>query len=76
MQKSASEGLGRTLRDLRHDRGLTVEALARLSDVSVRTIMSIEHRNTNHRVDIVQRLADGLGVPLADLFAEPDGVAS
>lgn len=48
---------------------MTVVALAEKSTVSVRTIISIELGTTNPRVDIVQRLADALDVPLADLFA-------
>lgn len=70
MQKFASGNLGETLRALRHDQGLTVERLAARSGVSVRTIMSIEHNGSNPRVDIVRKLAAGLGVPVSDLFVE------
>lgn len=78
MQKFASANLGETLRSLRHERGLTVEALARKAQVGVRTVIAIEQGTTpNPRVDSVQRLAAALGVPVGDLFpAEPTGVAS
>jgi transcriptional regulator with XRE-family HTH domain len=51
----------------RHDQGMTIEQLARASGVSVRTIISMEHEATNPRFDVVQKLANALGLTLSDL---------
>jgi transcriptional regulator with XRE-family HTH domain len=53
---------GQLVRDARLNAGLTQEALAERSGVSVRAIQALERgRNTPHR-DTVQRLADALGL--------------
>lgn len=56
------------VRELRKQRGMTQEDLARRAKVGVTTLSNLEN---GHRVRIYQstkqRIADALGVPLADL---------
>lgn len=51
-----------SLRALRAERGLTLEAVAILSDVDVATISRIERRLVEARPATVVKLARGLGV--------------
>lgn len=62
--------LGRMLRRLRHTSGLTLEALAERSGVSVRTISDIERgRSLEPQSRTVRALADALGVTGPDRAA-------
>jgi transcriptional regulator with XRE-family HTH domain len=62
--------LGRMLRKLRHTTGLTLEALAERSGVSVRTISDIERgRSLEPQSRTVRALADALGVTGPDRAA-------
>lgn len=56
------------LREIRLEKGLTVPALSRLSDVPVRTIENIERRN-ECTVSNAKKLAKALGVTL-DLLCD------
>lgn len=64
--------LGGHLQDLRRDRGLTLQQLAEAADVSVSMLSSVERGQKAPTVVVLARIADGLGVPLADLVTEPD----
>lgn len=65
------EDLPSIVRRLRGDRGLTMQALARQSGLSVSTISKIENRQISPTYDTLLRVATGLGVDVADLFAAP-----
>lgn len=54
------------LREIRLEKGLTVPALSRLSDVPVRTIENIEKRNES-TVSNAKKLAKALQVTLDEL---------
>ncbi len=54
------------LRIIRKERGLSVPALSKLSDVPVRTIEDLERRNDG-RISTVIKLADALNVTLDEL---------
>ena len=54
------------LKPIRIKAGLSIPALSRLSDVPVRTIENIEHRD-QCRVDTAIKLADALSVTLDEL---------
>jgi transcriptional regulator with XRE-family HTH domain len=66
---SASASLGATLRRLRSERSMTVETLAERSGVSNRTIVYIEAGGANPRLDIVEAIAQALGIPVSDLLS-------
>ncbi|MGI5224238.1 helix-turn-helix domain-containing protein [Actinoallomurus sp. CA-142502] len=64
--------LGRRIQGLRHDRGLTLQQLAEAADVSVGMLSSVERGQKAPTIVVLARIADGLGVSLADLVAEPE----
>ena len=62
--------LGRNVLRLRLARGMNQEELADAARISQSQISKIEGAKTNIRLDILQSLATGLSVRLADLFEE------
>ncbi|MEU4746931.1 cupin domain-containing protein [Actinosynnema sp. NPDC023658] len=62
--------LGGRVQGLRHDRGLTLQQLADAASVSVSMLSSVERGQKAPTVVVLARIADGLGVPLADLVAQ------
>ncbi|WP_433151291.1 helix-turn-helix domain-containing protein [Actinomadura nitritigenes] len=65
--------LGERVQALRRDRALTLQRLAEAAGVSVSMLSSVERGRKAPTIVVLARIADGLGVPLADLVAEPDG---
>ena len=63
--------LGERVQELRADRGLTLQELADRSAVSVSMLSSVERAAKAPTITVLSRIADGLGVPLAELVAEP-----
>ena len=63
----SSGRLGARVRDLRKDRGLTLEELAGVSGVSRAMISKLERGEKNPTLVIAARLAEGLGVSLSRL---------
>ena len=63
----SSGRLGVRVRDLRKERGLTLEELARVSGVSRAMISKLERGEKNPTLVIAARLAEGLGVSLSRL---------
>ena len=61
--------LAARLRDLRAERGLTLEALAERTGVSRSMISLIERGESSPTAAVLDRLSAGLGVTLASLFA-------
>ncbi|MGW6502570.1 helix-turn-helix domain-containing protein [Nonomuraea angiospora] len=64
--------LGGHIQALRHDRGLTLQQLAEAADVSLSMLSSVERGQKAPTIVVLARIADGLGVPLADVVAQPD----
>ncbi|QFU16965.1 helix-turn-helix domain-containing protein [Microvirga thermotolerans] len=64
--------LARHLRSLRRGRGLSLDALATRTGVSRSMISLIERGEASPTAVVLNRLAAGLGVSLASLFAEED----
>ncbi|WEO99647.1 XRE family transcriptional regulator [Streptomyces sp. FXJ1.172] len=64
--------LGGRVQRLRHGLGLTLQQLADAAAVSVSMLSSVERSQKAPTVVVLARIADGLGVPLAELVAEPD----
>jgi len=59
------------IRQLRGARGMSLEALAACSGVSRSMISLIERGEASPTAVVLERLAAGLGVPLASLFDDP-----
>lgn len=65
-------GLGAKIRRARRDRDMTLEALADASGTSVAHLSRLESGERQPSLDGLLRLAFGLGVPLGELFEEPE----
>jgi len=61
--------LGQRVQGLRLDRGLTLQVLAEAAAVSVSMLSSVERGQKAPTITVLARIADGLGVPLAQLVA-------
>lgn len=69
--------IGRHVREMRASRGLTLDGLAARCDVSRSMISLIERGAASPTAVILEKLAGGLGVPLASLFATgPEGATA
>ena len=67
VEAGSSGRLGGRVRDLRKDRGLTLDELAAASGVSRAMISKLERGEKNPTLVIAARLAEGLGVSLSRL---------
>ncbi len=63
------------VRQIRAERGLSLEALAESSGVSRSMISLIERGQSSATAVVLEKLATGLGVPLASLFDAPSAPA-
>jgi XRE family transcriptional regulator, regulator of sulfur utilization len=61
--------VGRRVQSLRKERGLTLQELAMAATVSVSMLSSVERGQKAATIVVLARIADGLGVPLAELIA-------
>jgi len=62
---------GQNLSRLRSQRGLTITRLAALSGTGAATISRAEHGTGDVLMSNAQRIADALGVPLAEMVTVP-----
>ena len=69
--QSLNERIAQRVRDLRADRGLSLDALAAHCGVSRSMISLIERGESSPTAVLLEKLATGLGVPLASLFEAP-----
>jgi transcriptional regulator with XRE-family HTH domain len=60
------------IRTIRKCRGLTQEDLAAMIDRSVDAVSNIERGTSLAGYDTLERLAEGLGVPLAEFFSDSE----
>lgn len=67
-----AKAIGRRVRELRVQRGLTTEKLGYENDISKGTVSDLERGLARPSVVTLKRIADGLGVELLDLFTRPD----
>jgi transcriptional regulator with XRE-family HTH domain len=64
------------VRTLRADLGLTLDGLAEKCDVSRSMISLVERGESSPTAVVLEKIATGLGVPLASLFEDSGSVAS
>jgi len=60
--------VGRNLRDLRVEKGLSIRSLANLSGLNVNTLSMIENGKSSPSVSTLQQLAGALAVPITAFF--------
>jgi transcriptional regulator with XRE-family HTH domain len=70
------EALGRAIRQLRDERGLTQKDLARAADMDVTAISHIERGRSNPAWGTVRRIATALDVPISEVAARAERLAS
>jgi transcriptional regulator with XRE-family HTH domain len=63
------EHLGKQIQQLRAERGLTLQALAGASSVSISMLSAVERGQKAATVTVLDRIAAGLGIPLPTLIA-------
>lgn len=61
--------VGATLQKMRLERGLTLEDLSRTAGVSKSMLSQIEHEKANPTIAVTWRLANALGVDIAELLS-------
>jgi transcriptional regulator with XRE-family HTH domain len=68
--------IGVRIRDLRTERGLTLDGLAEAAGVSRAMLSRIERGESSPTAQLLNKVCDGLGITLSALFAEPRSAAS
>jgi transcriptional regulator with XRE-family HTH domain len=64
--------LGERIQALRTERGLTLQALADRSEVSVSMLSAVERGAKAPTIVVLDRIAAGLGIPLTRLITQPE----
>ena len=70
-QSPTDINVGRRLRELRAERGLSIRALAELSSLNVNTLSTIENSKSSPSVSTLQQVAAALQVPITAFFETP-----
>ncbi|MDI7276051.1 MAG: helix-turn-helix domain-containing protein [Anaerolineae bacterium] len=70
MPEATPPEVGRRIRELRKQQGLSLRALAEMSSVSVNTISLIERGQSSPTVATLHQLAAALGIRIVDFFGE------
>ena len=68
--RALEESIGREVRRLREQRGLTISGLARAADISGGMLSKIETGSTSPSLSSLQALSRALHVPISALFGE------
>src|SRR5207237_3920176 len=69
-EKAVIDSVGANCASFRQERGLSLEALARLSGISKGMLVEIEQKRTNPSIATLCRIANALNVGLAELLYE------
>lgn len=64
------EKFGKQVKKLRHEKGLSQEALALLADLDRTYIPSIEKGERNVSITVIEKIANALNVKISILFDE------
>ncbi len=62
--------LGQRIRNLRHDRGLSLKQLSEEASISIALLSQVERDQLDPSLDTLRKLAKALNVPLFSLFHE------
>jgi transcriptional regulator with XRE-family HTH domain len=72
IKKIARDGLGSRLRQLRKRSGWTLNQVSAMSGLAISTLSKVENNQTSLTYDNLLKLAEGLGVNIAELFASEE----
>jgi transcriptional regulator with XRE-family HTH domain len=73
MDPDLSARFGAAVRELRRSRGLSQERLAALAGIDRAYMGGIERGQRNPTLSMIQRVADGLEMPISELFRAVEG---
>lgn len=68
-EKNVAELLGRRIRTLRKSKELTQERLGERSGINYKHLGAIERGEENPSLSVLQKIADGLGAEISELFS-------
>lgn len=71
--RSETFHLGKRLRELRRERGMTLEDAGRMTGLAASTLSKIENDQMSPTFDVVQKLATGFDIDITELFASNSG---
>jgi len=71
-QNNLAMKIGLIIKGLRIERGLKLEALANDLDLATSTLSRIESGRRNPSLEVLEALADALGVKISDIFSEAE----
>ncbi|WP_245827527.1 helix-turn-helix domain-containing protein [Paenisporosarcina indica] len=63
--------LGMQLKKVRHQRGMSLDEIAKLTDVSKALLFQIEKGESNPTVSTIWKIADGLKISFSSLLQPP-----
>ncbi len=69
MKKNIYRELGRRIRDIRKNLGITQERLAFKAGISPGFLSHLERGTKKASLETIKKIADGLGVPVQNLFS-------
>lgn len=70
--KNLSESFAAVLRKYRKNKKITQEALAEKADIASKMVSLIERGEINPSLNLMDSIAQGLGIPLAEMIAEAE----
>lgn len=68
--KDLSKKIGMKIRDLRHEKEISQETLAYMSDIDRTYMNGIENGRRNISVNVLQKIVTALGLGLGDFFTD------
>lgn len=68
MTQETRQAIGYRIRQLRKEQGLSQERLALMVGVERAYLAKVELGSRNATIDVLEKIATGLGITLADLF--------
>lgn len=69
MTLATRQAIGARIRSLRKENGLTQERLALMVGLERSYLAKVEAGKKNASIDVLEKIADGFGISLAELFA-------
>lgn len=76
MTQETRQAIGYRIRQLRKEQGLSQERLALMVGVERAYLAKVELGSRNATIDVLEKIATGLGITLADLFDSPSASPS
>ena len=67
--RNKKPNLGSRLRQLRNRNGWTLEQVSKMTNLAISTLSKVERNQTSLTYDNLLKLADGLGIDIAELFS-------